>query len=90
MSGNGLTADKELVSFYPNPFTSQIKLQLHGRKEDKDSMRLYVISGRQVWRLEEVQADQALEVGKELETGVYILEVNTGKAAKQYKSMRAR
>lgn len=90
MPGNGQKADNALVTVYPNPFTSQIKLLLHGSQEDKYSMRLYDISGREVWRLEKAQADQTFEVGEELETGVYILVVNTGKEAKQYKLVKAR
>ncbi|GAB3528714.1 hypothetical protein GCM10027443_07050 [Pontibacter brevis] len=79
-----------LISYYPNPFEYELTLQLNGRKEDKYSLQLFDMLGREVWQLESVEADQKLVIGKELAAGVYVLIVRAGKEAKQYKVVKAR
>ncbi|GAB3526052.1 hypothetical protein GCM10027443_00820 [Pontibacter brevis] len=88
-TGSALDAADALLTYHPNPFSSQVTLQLHGIKGEKYSMKLYDISGREVWHLENVQAEQKLSIGKNLSAGVYILVVDTGKEAKQYKLVKA-
>ncbi|WP_460920738.1 PKD domain-containing protein, partial [Pontibacter brevis] len=79
-----------LLDYYPNPFTQQITLQLSGSKGERCSMKLYDVSGREVWQAQDISANQKLTLGNELESGVYILLVNTERETKQYKLVKAR
>ncbi|MFD2999547.1 PA14 domain-containing protein [Pontibacter toksunensis] len=85
-----LKHDTPLASYYPNPFQEEITLQLHGNSDEKFSLEMYDITGREVWHLKDVQANQKLTIGKDLVTGVYILHVSTGKEAKQFRIVKAR
>ena len=87
---NETEVEDHLISFFPNPFKRQITLQLHGSKEEKYSMNLYDISGRQVWQADNVQADKSFAIGAELEAGIYILKLSTGRKIRQYRLVKAR
>lgn len=90
VSGNEQKVEGPLVDYYPNPFMQQVTLQLNGRKEEKYSLKLYDVTGREVWHVENVDANRKLTIGQELETGVYVLLVSTGKEAKQYKLVKTK
>ncbi|MFD3003579.1 PA14 domain-containing protein [Pontibacter toksunensis] len=90
VSGNNVTAESPLVYYYPNPFQQQVTLQFNGKKEEVYSLKLYDVTGREVWQMEQVEGNRKLTIGQSLDTGVYVLVVSTGKEAKQYKLVKAR
>ncbi|MFD3003486.1 PQQ-dependent sugar dehydrogenase [Pontibacter toksunensis] len=90
VSGSEPGSESLLISYYPNPFEEEVTLQLHGKKEEKYSLKVYDVSGREVWHREDIAADKPLSLGKDFATGVYILQVSTGREARQYKLVKAR
>ncbi|MFD3003694.1 PA14 domain-containing protein [Pontibacter toksunensis] len=89
ITAGGSEAAGPLLDYYPNPFTENITLRLLGSKEDRYSMKLYDVSGREVWQAADVPADNTLTIGRELNAGIYILMMHTGKEARQYKLVKA-
>lgn len=71
----------DAVNLYPNPFTSNIKLQLRSMKEEDVTVRLITSSGQiAIKRAVTLQPGDNLVVIKDLETlapGMYVLEMQT-------------
>jgi uncharacterized repeat protein (TIGR01451 family) len=71
----------DAVNLYPNPFTSNIKLQLRSVKEEDVTVRLITSSGQiAIKRAVTLQPGDNLVVIKDLETlapGMYVLEMQT-------------
>jgi len=67
---------------YPNPFTSNFKLQVNSQREEASSIRLISMSGQQVLRRDvTLQAGENIIIVKDLETvapGVYVMEFRAG------------
>jgi glucose/arabinose dehydrogenase len=77
------------VSCYPNPFITQLTVQVQGKSSAKLPLRLVDMLGREVLSLEDLPAESALSLGQQLSTGVYTLVIGTGVSAKRYKVIKA-
>ena len=70
------------VKSYPNPFTSNIKLQIQSTKEESSIVRLISMSGQEaVKRVVTLQPGENIVIIKDLDSvvpGVYILELRRG------------
>jgi len=70
------------LTVYPNPFTNNIKLQIHSTKEESSLIRLVNMAGQQVIKREiTLQPGDNIIVVKDLETvapGFYLMEIRTG------------
>lgn len=70
------------LTVYPNPFTSNIKLQLQSSKEESSSVRLINMNGQEVVKRNVILAPgQNIVIIKDLESvapGIYMMELRTG------------
>jgi uncharacterized repeat protein (TIGR01451 family) len=70
------------MSVYPNPFTSNFKLQVNSLQEEASTVRLINMSGQQVLRRDvKLQAGDNIIIVKDLESiapGIYVMEFRTG------------
>ncbi len=76
------------ITYYPNPFTHSLTIQTDG--QGSVPVALYDLYGRVVMPPADVQSGQRVNLGSELEAGVYILQVGTGPKAKRYKLVKVR
>ncbi|RAJ99992.1 putative secreted protein (Por secretion system target) [Larkinella arboricola] len=76
------------IRYYPNPFSHSLTIQTE--EQGAVPVALYDSYGRSVMPLADVQSGQAINLGSELEAGVYILQVGTGPKAKRYKLVKVR
>jgi hypothetical protein len=70
------------LTVFPNPFTNNIKLQIHSTKEEASLIRLVNMAGQQVIKRDiTLQPGDNIIVVKDLETvapGIYLMEIRTG------------
>lgn len=63
------------IRTYPNPFTSELNIVIpNGEVEEGTSVRMIDVLGRVIYEQREVQAGDQLQVSKDLEAGMYILQ----------------
>ncbi len=67
----------EDIEIYPNPFFSEVTLDMHIPDEQVD-VRVFDLSGKLVNEYLGINADQRLTIGNELSNGNYIVHVDAG------------
>jgi uncharacterized repeat protein (TIGR01451 family) len=65
----------EEVSVYPNPFTQETQIKITTATKKKISIRIRAVTGNEVYSSEEQYTNEEINVGGELASGVYILEI---------------
>lgn len=78
-----------IVTYYPNPFSQSFTLRLQNKLQGKQPLILYDIHGREVFQMDDVQPEQTIRLGKDLGSGIYILQIGTGRETKRYKLIKA-
>lgn len=89
--------DFSLDQNYPNPFNGNTRLRFYLPKQDKISLKIYEITGKEVVRLVEGQSYAPGEhvinwnglnnFGKEVSSGIYLYELKVGRDREQVKKM---
>ncbi|RAK02888.1 putative secreted protein (Por secretion system target) [Larkinella arboricola] len=87
-----LSADTEpgCVQVFPNPFRESFQLKGRGQVASKRPVALYDLSGRKVLELSDVQDEQSIDLGPTLASGMYLLQVGQGKAARRYRLVKSK
>jgi hypothetical protein len=73
MEENILAAE---LSFYPNPFSENIHLQLNTAAMEQAQLEIYDVSGKLVYE-NRIQSNASLLLGNELQSGMYLIKVYT-------------
>jgi hypothetical protein len=82
LKGATAVAAEELkVTVYPNPTTTDFKLQVITAGKEEISVRVLDVQGRFLKQLT-VMAYQTINLGAELKAGAYLIEVRQGKTLK--------
>lgn len=70
------------LTVYPNPFTNNIKLQVHSAKEENSTIRFINMNGQEILKRNvTIQPGDNIVIVKDLETivaGLYVMEFRTG------------
>jgi hypothetical protein len=69
------------VKVYPNPTTSQFNVQVKSSSTEQAEVRVLDVTGRFIKRVK-VSSNSNVNVGSDLNAGIYILEVKQGKEVK--------
>jgi len=73
------------VTAFPNPFMENFHVRLETVSTEDITIRLFSISGSLMLSLDHVKADQEVDLGNDLATGMYFLEVQQGSNKKVLK-----
>lgn len=73
---NGINCPEKLaVSIFPNPFSSNSKIQLNGTNEKDYSYEIYTASGKVIKKQEDIPASTIIQFGDEMIPGIYFVKV---------------
>ena len=80
--------DKWYVSVMPNPFTNQTELVVSGLGTQKVTVRVIDMSGKELYQLNNINADRKIALGEDLALGVYLLQVINSTEVLNYKIVK--
>jgi hypothetical protein len=72
----------------PNPFSGKLNVNILSQKNDKVSIRVIDLTGKTVTVYDNLFANDKIEVGEELPSGLYILEVRTEYDVKTFRIVK--
>jgi hypothetical protein len=76
------------VKAYPNPTEHQFTLQLDGSTDERISVTVYDMAGKQVKKVERGGGPAPIRFGEDLKVGAYIVEVRQGVNRKTIKLVK--
>ncbi|MFD1143522.1 putative Ig domain-containing protein [Larkinella insperata] len=83
-------ADGLVVRHFPNPFSDHFTIELQGAKPAKLPLTIRDLLGRTVLQLDDCTDGQVIQLGPNVASGVYLLQVGTGRQAQWFQLMKVR
>ena len=75
-------------SVYPNPFSEAITIQVESKKQENLMIRITDLTGKVVYMSARHQTNQIIQLGEDLETGMYLIQLTHGDQTKLMKVVK--
>ena len=73
---------------YPNPFYSMFTIIIKSELENKSTIRVFDLLGKEKVFLADIRNNEAIEIGEQLHPGVYLLEITAGDQRKMMRVIK--
>jgi hypothetical protein len=78
-----------IARVYPNPFSSMIKIEMNGDKDEEVSIEITDVSGRRVYSEHTASMGHKIFVSPDISSsGIYFLKLNTTAGSATYKVVK--
>jgi hypothetical protein len=89
MAGNSFIPSEEFaVKVYPNPFSDELRIMVESTSYDKVDITISDLTGRKVSQLGNQQTNRELQIGNDLATGTYYIDVTSGNETRKIKVVK--
>jgi Concanavalin A-like lectin/glucanases superfamily/Secretion system C-terminal sorting domain len=89
VNGMVLVSEEPGINVFPNPFNNEVTIQvISNNTTDAISLTVYDLTGRVVTTKQNQDAGDNITLGKEIATGIYIVEVKKGDMSKMVKIVK--
>lgn len=80
----------EGLDFYPNPFTGHMNISIEEGYGTIEQLGIYDLTGRAIYETTDVPSGQVLEIGQDLDPGVYMVRVRAQGTVDAFKAIKTK